>query len=160
MIRPRATPTVSLAKKGTLDQPWIGDVRVGVGDGSRCRSVAMARLRSSWKGSVTISTVVSPRASRVGAASARFSHESLPPAWRMSPAGIVDRPEIPVRRLGLGEAVPGLLRPRHHDGGGIVLVPQQSRLVEPGPEIRRRHPVVLGRAHHHDGRRMVGLVSP
>ena len=44
-------------------------------------------LRATWNLSVTIKTVVSPLAMRTGAASARFSQESRPPASRMSAAG-------------------------------------------------------------------------
>ena len=65
----------------------MGEVWVGVGDGVSPTDEAMARLRASWNLSVTTSTVVSPRAIRVGAASARLSQEFRPPAWRMSAAG-------------------------------------------------------------------------
>ena len=87
MIRPSATATASLAKYGTVDHPRMGDVRVGVGDAANPRWVAMARLRSSWKGSVTMSTFTASNWCSCGAASARFSHESRPPDSSTSSAG-------------------------------------------------------------------------
>ena len=61
------------------------------------------------------------------------------------------RPEVPFACLRLGVGVTRLLRPGDHDRRRVVLVPQQGRLLEPGPQVGRGHPVVLRRPHHDDG---------
>ena len=73
MIRPSPTPTPSLRKYGTLDQPVIGESWVGVADGDNEKDETMAIERSSWNPSVVTSTVVAPWERSSGTASAMFS---------------------------------------------------------------------------------------
>ena len=82
-----------------------------------------------------------------------------PPACEDVGRRDADGHQVPGRGLRLGVSVARLLGAGDHDGRRVVLVPQQRRLSSRAAQVGRRHPVVLGRAHHHDGAGRPGLVA-
>jgi hypothetical protein len=67
------------------------------------------------------------------------------------PTGIATTEEAGTpARLGLGAAIPGLLRSQDEHGPRPALLEEQHRVVEPPPEDGRGHAVVLRGAQHRD----------